>query len=331
MTKESRPNVGCVAIGRNEGARLEKSLQSVVRDCSAVVYVDSGSHDGSVAFAREIGAHVVDLDLSRPFTAARARNEGWRALLAGHPQTTFVQFIDGDCEVVPGWLAHAVAYLEAHPEVAVVCGRRRERFPRSSIYNRMCDQEWDTPVGETLACGGDALFRRSVLEQVGGYTDALIAGEEPELCVRIRARGHKVVRLDAEMTMHDADMTSFSQWWRRSVRAGHAFAEGAHIHGRTTGHFVRETRRACFWGAILPIAAVVGAVPTLGLSLTLFAGYPITTLRAYSFLRGRGQGRQDAITAAGFMTVGKFAEARGAFKYYKGLAFGERSGLIEYK
>lgn len=331
MTGVDHAVVGCVAIGRNEGERLERCLQSLARDCQAIVYVDSGSRDASVAFAQAQGALVVNLDMSRPFTAARARNEGWRALLQQHPHTKYVQFLDGDCEMVPGWLARAVAYLEDHPEVAVVCGRRRERFPERSVYNRMCDQEWDTPVGEALACGGDALFRRSVLEQVNGYRDDLIAGEEPELCVRIRQRGHKVVRLDAEMTLHDAAMTEFSQWWRRTVRAGHAFAEGAALHGSETGHFVRETRRACFWGAVLPAVAVTAALPTFGASLALLAGYPVTAVRSYRYLRGRGQPRAAAMPAAGFLTLGKFAEAQGALKFYAGRFFGRRSGLIEYK
>ncbi|MDX2021233.1 MAG: glycosyltransferase family A protein [Deltaproteobacteria bacterium] len=321
---------GCVAIGRNEGERLERCLRSLARDCDAVVYVDSGSRDNSVAFAQAQGARVVNLDLSRPFTAARARNEGWRALLQQHPQTQYIQFLDGDCEMVDGWLAHAKAYLDEHPEVAVVCGRRRERYPERSVYNRLCDQEWDTPVGEALACGGDALFRRNVLEQVGGYRDDLIAGEEPELCVRIRQLGHKVVRLDAEMTLHDAAMTEFAQWWKRTVRAGHAFAEGAALHGNS-GHFVRETRRACFWGAVLPAVAVTAALPTLGASLALFAGYPVTAFRSYKYLRDRGQPLAAAVPAAGFLTLGKFAEAQGALKFYAGRLFGRRSGLIEYK
>lgn len=195
----------------------------------------------------------------------------------------------------------------------------------------MCDQEWDTPIGEALACGGDALFRRSAVEEAGGYRDDLIAGEEPELCVRIRAAGHKVVRLDAEMTLHDAAMFHFSQWWRRTVRGGHAFAEGAHLHGTATGHFVRETRRACFWGGALPVVALFAAIPTAGLSLLGFAAYPLTTWRAFTYLRGRGQPFRHALNTSVFLTVGKFAECQGALKYYFCRLMGKRSGLIEYK
>src|SRR3990170_3982962 len=92
--------LGIVAIGRNEGERLRACLRSVVGDNRVVVYVDSGSTDGSVEMARSMGAEVVELDLATPFTAARARNEGFHRLEQLNPNVAFVQFVDGDCEVV---------------------------------------------------------------------------------------------------------------------------------------------------------------------------------------------------------------------------------------
>src|SRR6476620_796178 len=145
--------VGLVAIGRNEGQRLHQCLCSVIGKVAHVVYVDSGSTDGSVEMARSLSVDIVELDLSIPFTAARARNAGFTHLLQVNPQIEFVQFVDGDCEVVEGWLERAQQELESQPKVAVVCGRRRERFPNHSIYNRLCDMEWNTPVGEAKACG----------------------------------------------------------------------------------------------------------------------------------------------------------------------------------
>ena len=156
-----------------------------------IVYVDSGSTDGSVELARSLGVDVVKLDLSTSFTAARARNVGLAHLLEADAPIKFVQFVDGDCEVVEGWIERAKRELDAQPNVAVVCGRRRERFPDISIYNRLCDMEWDTPIGETKACGGDAMMRVESFQQVDGFNPLLIAGEEPELCVRLRQKGGK--------------------------------------------------------------------------------------------------------------------------------------------
>ncbi|MEO9123976.1 MAG: glycosyltransferase, partial [Microcoleus sp.] len=202
--------IGLVAIGRNEGVRLEACLQSAIDKVALVVYVDSGSTDGSLELARSLGADTVELDLSTPFTAARARNEGFARLLELAPDIEFVQFVDGDCEVVDGWLDRAQRELTACPDVAAVCGRRRERYPEATIYNQLCDIEWDTPVGETKACGGDSMMRSAAFEQVEGFNPTLIAGEEPELCVRLRQKDWKIIRLDAEMTLHDAQMTSFA-------------------------------------------------------------------------------------------------------------------------
>jgi len=249
-----KPRIGVVVIGRNEGERLRACLQAIPFGDCAVVYVDSGSTDGSLELARRFGAHGVALDMARPFTAARARNAGVAALLRAAPDVEFVQFLDGDCELARAWLASGLAFLQQHPRVAVVSGRVRERDPQRSVFNRLCDWEWDTPVGEASECGGNALMRLAAFRAAGGFRDELIAGEEPELCVRLRRAGWKVHRIAGEMVLHDAAMTRFAQWWRRTTRSGHAFAEGAWLHGLTAGapRGCRETLRAVLYGGLLP-------------------------------------------------------------------------------
>ena len=331
-TNKAFPQVGVVAIGRNEGERLRACLESVVGRVGAVVYVDSGSTDGSVATARDLGAEVVRLDLSRPFTAARARNAGLAKLRSIATDLKYVQFVDGDCEVRDGWPASAVAELDADARLAVVCGRRRERRPEASIYNRLCDLEWDTPVGDAKACGGDALMRAAALAEVVGYNEALIAGEEPELCVRLRARGWKVRRLNVEMTWHDAAMTRFSQWWRRTARAGHAFAEGASLHGAPPErHWTREARSNWLWGLVLPAVALAFAWPTHGASLLLFAAYLLLAWRVARYCRRRGYVRRDAWLYSFFTVVGKLPAVVGQLQYHTNQWRGRRTRLIEYK
>lgn len=324
MLEADMGKLGLVAIGRNEGERLRACLASVVHLVEHVVYVDSGSTDGSVAMAQAMGVHVVNLDMTVPFTAARARNEGWRALLKLAPGLEFIQFVDGDCVVADDWLDKAQAFLQQHTQHAVVCGRRREKFPERSIYNRLCDLEWDTPVGDAKACGGDALMRVSALQQVGGYRDDLIAGEEPELCVRLRQVGWKIHRLGAEMTLHDAAMTRFAQWWKRSKRAGHAFAEGAWIHGAPPEkHWVKETLRALLWGAVLPAVLVLLVLVLSPWALCLFAVYPLQIWR----LRHLPGGWAQAL----FMVLGKFPEAAGVCQFAWKRLLHSPSMLIEYK
>jgi GT2 family glycosyltransferase len=325
-----RQNVAVVAIGRNEGERLRACLNSVVPLAQLVVYVDSGSTDDSVAMARSMGVEVVELPRDVVFTAALARNAGWRRALELAPQMEFIQFVDGDCAVVPGWIETASDFLAAHADVAAVAGRRRERHPERSIYNLMCDMEWGAgQPGQTKACGGDVMIRAAALQAVGGYRPTLIAGEEPELCVRMRAAGWRIWRLDAEMTLHDAAMTRLWQWWKRSMRAGYTFAEGAHMHGAPPErHRVRESRRAWLWGLGIPLA-VLATLPIAGpWALTGLALYPLQMLRVYATLQGPARARA---WRAFFLVMGKFAEACGQLKFVALRLSGGTARLIEYK
>jgi len=320
--------LGLVVIGRNEGERLRICLASRP-DSAPCVYVDSGSSDDSLAIAAAAGAEIVDLDLSVPFTAARARNAGATRLLEVHPGIQFLFFVDGDCEVIRSWPDKAIEFLDGHADVVAVCGRRRERYPDTSIFNLLCDMEWDTPVGETRAVGGDAVFRAGAFQAVGGYRAELIAGEEPELCVRLRAAGGRIWRLPEEMTLHDAAIKRWGQWWARNVRSGHAYAEGAALHGHgAERHFVSQTARALFWGAALPAAIALAAafwVPAIFLALV----YPIQFLRVAWRLRAAGSPAPWLQSA--LYLLGRFPEAQGAIKYRFGQFLGRRSSLIEYK
>lgn len=229
-------NLGIVVIGRNEGKRLIDCLQSLLSELTEakntpIVYVDSGSTDGSIDAAKALGVHVIELDTSRPFTAARGRNTGFQWLIQQYPDLNYIQFMDGDCVLCSGWLAQASQILDQDQQVAIVCGRRREKFPDETPYNRLADIEWDTPIGEAMACGGDALMRVQAIQGVNGFNDALICGEEPEMCLRLRRQGWKILRIDADMTLHDAAMTKFSQWWFRMVRSGWAVSQGVAMYG----------------------------------------------------------------------------------------------------
>ncbi|CUT11415.1 Glycosyl transferase group 2 family protein [Bradyrhizobium sp.] len=331
MTGSARPAqsaCGLVAIGRNEGDRLKRCLASA-RLVERAVYVDSGSSDGSVAWAREQGVEVVELDMRAGFTAARARNAGFRRLRQLAPQLQLVQFVDGDCELAEGWLEAATTFLERQPDTAAVFGRRRERHPERSIYNRICDAEWNVPLGRAQACGGDVMMRVAALEQVGGYRDDFIAGEEPELCVRLRAAGWTIWRIEAEMTRHDAAMTRLGQWWRRNVRSGYAFALGRSEHGAPPERlWVWESRRAWLWGIWLPLACALAVIAFGAPGLALLLIYPLQLARRIP----RQQGAlRDRIGFAGLELLGRFAEGTGQLRFAADRLFKGRSQIIEYK
>lgn len=322
-------SIGFVVIGRNEGQRLIDCLTSISGYLPQIVYVDSASTDGSVEAAKSKGVHVLSLDMSRKFTAARARNEGFDKLIALYPELEYVHFLDGDCAVAQNWVEYALRFLQSNPAVAIVCGRRRERYPEASLYNKMCDLEWNTPIGEAKACGGDALINASVFRKVGGYNNDLIAGEEPEMCIRVRQAGYKIWRLDHEMTLHDAAMYRFTQWWKRALRAGYAYAEGNHLHGSAPEyHWVKESLRAWLWGLFIPCIGLLGLVlypPLAWLVLFVFI------LQFIKLIYSNRRLADFAPKFAGLMLVGKFAEVTGQIKYYWQRLTRAQSKIIEYK
>jgi len=328
MSIDIARSFGVVAIGRNEGERLKRCLDSA-SNAAQVIYVDSGSTDGSLQWAKQAGVDAIELDVSVPFTAARARNAGFRRLRAIAPDLKFVQFVDGDCELNKEWPGTALSFLGSHDQICAVFGRRRELYPERSVYNLICDQEWDVPLGEVKACGGDVMIRIDALEAADGYRDDLIAGEEPELCVRLRAAGWKIWRLDHEMTLHDAAMLHFSQWWRRQMRSGHAFAQGAKLHGSPPErHWVWESRRALIWGLGFPLS-VISAIFVLGWwGALLLLVYPLQIFRRLRSMHGAWLTR---LKLAFFEQLSRYPEAAGELRFFRDQWLGRHGPLIEYK
>jgi glycosyltransferase involved in cell wall biosynthesis/GT2 family glycosyltransferase len=334
-------DVGVVVIGRNEGQRLVRCLESVKGKTAAVVYVDSASKDQSVANARRLGAEVVELDASAPFNAARARNEGVERLKDIAPDVEYVQFLDGDCELRPSWLARARQAFDADMAIAAVCGRRRERFPHRSIYNRMMDMEWNTPVGPAKSVGGDAMFRLEPFSSARGFDRTVMAGEEPQLCLRLRHAEWKIARVDVEMTLHDAAITRFGQWWRRQVRGGYG-AMDVYSRFRMDGErlFARQTQSTIIWAVWWPAAVIVAGIVGLivggleageiaAMILLLAMPLQIARLSAKAFMRGV---RPRTALAYGALTmVSKWAWFQGQMQYRRDRMRGVRSRSIEYK
>jgi GT2 family glycosyltransferase len=322
------PNIGIVVIGRNEGLRLQNCLLKLPTDIS-VVYVDSGSTDGSVAFAKRQARQVIELDMSIPFTAARARNVGWREMVSRSPHIEYIQFLDGDCELVIDWLKHAKHFLQNNPEAAVVCGRLRERHPEESIYNRLCDFEWDTPTGLTKACGGIAAARVKSLKEVNGFQDILVAGEEPEMCLRLRMRGWTIWRINHEMALHDAAIHRFDQWWTRTKRGGFASAATAYLHrGGSETVSLRRSLSAILWGVVLPLSIVILSSVFNPFSSALSLLYPIQMLRISAKTPGRLKFR---LIRSFFLVFGKTPEAIGVLSFHFDHVAKRKHSLFEYK
>lgn len=330
--------VGLVVIGRNEGERLERCLASV-RSIPNLIYVDSGSTDGSVAFARAFGATVVELSIPPHFTAARARNAGLAKLLADSPDLEFVQMVDGDCEVQPGWIDAALAILRSENDIAVALGRRRERYPNRSIYNALCDDEWDIPLGDATGCGGDAMFRVSALRQVNFYNSKMIAGEDSEMSMRLRKCGWRLRRIDVEMTLHDASLSRFGQWWTRTRRSGHGYGEMAALHPDARHpNWPRTVRSIMVWGGFMPAALLLTLVAAATISPywwfaagLILLQWPLRMVQLAIRERRRGLSVRIASASGFFLIFGKIPQLQGLLGYYRDRFLGRASHLIEYK
>ncbi|MEQ1929487.1 MAG: glycosyltransferase [Parvularculaceae bacterium] len=320
--------IAFIAIGRNEGERLKRCLAALRAEGDRIVYVDSGSSDGSVDAAASLGCDVVVLAPDAPFTAARARNAGFERSVHRWPEATHVMFIDGDCVIAAGFTAAASSALDGNPDWGIVAGRVRELQRDKTVYNRVCDMEWAAPVGEVRAVGGIFMTRASLFREVGGFNAGVIAAEDDELCIRVRAAGYAVRRIEPGMCFHDAAMTRFSQWWRRAYRAGHAFAQVGSMH---KGYFAAERRRAYAWGLALPALSLAAAPFTKGASLMALALYPASFFRTRFNLVKGGAASEDASIYAAFLTLSKFPNFAGIADYWRKRLFARPVSIVEYK
>ncbi len=325
--------LGIVVIGRNEGDFLEAALKAVLGENQAIVYVDSGSTDDSLAIAKRLHIPVIELDPNKPFTAARAYNEGFDFLLQQYPHLPFVQFVDGDCIIEPDWLEAAYKTLSDRPEVAVVCGHLREQHRDQSPYHVLMDIEWDRPIGEVEECAGNAMMRVASFQAISGFNAKMMAGEEPEICLRIRQAGGSIVRIDVDAAVHDARISQFSQWWARSRREGNAYAEATWLHSRgKEKHRLRHSLRVWLWGFVLPLVAVGAVGPSHGWSLLLVMLYGPLWMGV--FVRSQREHRltrQDAALYASFCILGKFPQFLGQLNFFWHLIRNKQSHLIEYR
>ena len=318
---------GIVVIGRNEAGRLERSLDSAMAEGVPVLYVDSGSTDGSPQAALARGCALLRLDPARPFSAARARNEGVEELLRRAPDLDAVQLLDGDASLEPGWLALARRELDARPDVCAVIGRLREAHPEQSLWNRICELEWNQPAGDVHCFGGIVLLRVEAFRRSGGFNTGLIAGEEPELAQRLRGLGGRIASLDVPMAVHDAAMSRFRQWWRRCVRSGHAYAQVC-ASGRGRRRFgLRQSLRVWAWGPGLAAAAAGAFWIHRGAPLLWPAVLLIQCARVAASVARRGAGPGLAAVYGALWPLSIFAQWLGQLRFLAR----RQKGLIEYK
>ena len=328
------PFLSVVVIGRNEGARLARCLESVnaMNDPGGrveIIYVDSASTDNSREVAARLGARVIPVTSARP-TAAMGRNAGWH-----HSAGQYVLFLDGDTILHPTFVVQALPDFEA--DTAVVFGNRRETHPEASIYNRVLDLDWVSPAGRADYCGGDALICREALNQVQGYDETLIAGEEPEMCRRMRELGWKILHVDRPMTAHDLAITRWSHYWRRAVRTGYAYAEVSERFRGSRLPFweveARHNRRhAVAQFAMVAFALLAGLLLRSGWPFVLWlAFYLALVLRTAQNVAWKSPSASTRFLYGIHSHIQQVPIFFGQLGYWRDRRSGRVRGLIEYK
>lgn len=327
-------NVAFVVIGRNEGERLKRSLNAIKKQCpnAKVIYVDSGSTDESVEYANSLAIDVVELDMSIPFTAARARNSGAEKLKEIDQSYEYIQFLDGDCVLEEGWLEEAINFLDDNKAVGICSGRRKEMYPEKSIYNALMDIEWNTPVGEISAVLGDMLVRKQAFEAVDGFDQNIIAAEDDDFCIRVREKGYKVYRIDKQMSKHDANIMKLAQWLKRSKRGGHGYANINYLHGhKEDRHFARHLKSVIFWGGIIPLCSIILLFIDSLACLALIVFYIFMVARLTVKMFKKYNNIKLAIAYSLLIYISKVYELFGVIEFWKNKLLYRKHYLIEYK
>ncbi|MCD4673028.1 MAG: hypothetical protein K8R77_10225, partial [Anaerolineaceae bacterium] len=261
------------------------------------------------------------------------RNTGFERLIALAPHLDYGQFIDGDCEVVPGWFEAALAVLDSRQSVVAVCGKRMERYPTRTPYNCICDIEWRiSPAGAVKKFGGDVMLRVDGFKRVKGYDPNVIAAEDDELSIRLRRQGDKIIRLDRNCTLHDANITRLSQWWHRAKRCGHGYAHLFALYGMAPEYYFRsEVRSSLFWGVAWPLAVLTLSILVHPAVLLMLGAYPLMAWRNFRYMKKLGFSRWESFLWCLSCAGAKFPQVLGMFAYLKRRLLMKNFTIIEYK
>jgi len=214
-----------VLISKNQAWNMSRLIESVLEETSwigskEILLVDSASTDETIKVAKKHSIKIIHLLPNQHLAPAVGRYIGEK-----HSNSKFILFLDGDMELFPGWLKKGCEFLKNRPEVAVVTGKRidlptTEKHKNDSVINS--DTHGDAT--EISYSGGAAMYRRSVLNDVGTFNPYLFSDEEPDLCIRIRNAGYKILQLQLPIVYHYTDpvdsLISKTKRWKRNLYLG---------------------------------------------------------------------------------------------------------------
>jgi len=256
-----------VLISKNQAWSVVRLMESVIGETASVpskeiILVDSASTDETVELAGAYPIRIFRLQRGQPLSPAIGRHVGYK-----QAQGEYVLFLDGDTELVEGWLAHALRVMGETPSAGAVTGHVIN-LPTAAVKEpaallRKIEMRAPREVlWGSYGGGGAAMYRRAVLEEVGTFNPYLNSDEEPELGLRIRHAGYRILELDYPIVRHynDAPVAMSSVLNRRSRNFLLGIGQGAryHLGSALLWRWLRER----WWGpaAVLLMAAGLGTL-----------------------------------------------------------------------
>lgn len=246
---------------RRIGACLQAALAAVQGLDAEVLLVDSLSTDRTVELARRHPVRIVQFDRAADRGCGAAVELGWR-----HARGEFVYLLDADMLLQPGFPARALAWLQAHPQVAAVSGNLVDTAQRTlADQQRLRAAAALTAPRDVDELGGGGLYRRSAVEQAGylGHR-SLAAYEEAELGVRLRALGWRLVRLPEVAVLHEGHAESDWQMLVRLWRNGRAKSGAVFIKSAWGRPWFTLVLRKLWHILAVPLAHVLALAVALG-------------------------------------------------------------------
>jgi len=264
------PFVSVIVGIRNEERFIEECIESLLKldypqGSYEVIVVDGMSTDKTRDLVQK---YPVRLLLNERKNVAAARNLG-----VEDAKGDLVAFTDGDCKVDPQWLKILVREMQSAPDDVVCVGGPNLIFDTDPVFGRVVGYSQETFLGSGGSAQSknstkkhyvsslpncNAMYKKSAIQEVGGFDEKFLVGQDGDLNYRISKKGHKFLYIPEAQVLHHrrGTLKSFSV---RMFKYGMWMAELFKKHGE----FVR-------WYAFLPSVAIIFAVALLIASIIYF-------------------------------------------------------------
>ena len=184
--------VSVVVPGRNCAQTIRSCLGALVpllksSNLREIIFVDDGSTDDTAKMVAEFPVICVAGNGKGP---GAARNIGWRR--AQHP---LVWFVDADCVAQPDALERLLPHFD-EPPVGGVSGSYGIMNPESLlaclVHEEIIERHRRMPQRVDFLATFNVVYRRDVLEQVGGFDERYLKAQDAELAFRVISAGHEL-------------------------------------------------------------------------------------------------------------------------------------------